>query len=87
MPVTETADLAPKSILPELLNHKFLWFEHYHQYKDWEAKMRESYDQFNLMELPQKKDTPTLYFDPNDYKRRVPKGIFPDARRSRKVLR
>ena len=49
--------------------------------------MRETYDQFNLMELPSKKaDSPAVYFNTNDFNRRVPKGIFPDARRPRTIL-
>ena len=81
--------LTPKSILPELLNQKFLWYDSYHHYDDWESKMKESYDQFNLLELPQNggKDTPSLYFHANDFKRRIPKGIFPDAKSPRVVLR
>ncbi len=47
-----TAGLTPKSVLPELLNHKFLLYDGYHQYSDWETKMRAAYDQLNLMELP-----------------------------------
>ena len=88
MPIQDRMGLRPKSILPELLNQKFLWFEKYHQYGDWEEKMRQAYDQFNLMELPSKtKDGQTLYFDQNNFKRRVPKGIFPDGRKPRMVLR
>ena len=83
----ETKDLAPKSILPELLNQKFLWYDSYHHYEDWESQMKESYDQFNLLELPQSKDQASIYFNENQFKRRVPKGIFPDARGPRTVLR
>jgi len=79
--------LSPKSILPELLNQKFLWFDSYHHYDDWESKMKASYDQFNLLEIPAtNKDTPTLYFHSQDYKRRIPRGIFPDAEGPRVVL-
>ena len=51
--------------------------------------MRDAYDQFNLMELPQRKskEQASLYFDSNTFKRRVPRGIFPDAKRPRVVLR
>ena len=84
-----TADLTPKSVLPELLNHKFLLYDGYHQYSDWEPKMRAAYDQLNLMELPSHhKDQASLNFvDHNDSMRRIPKGIFPDARKPRIVLR
>ena len=34
MPIQDRMGLRPKSILPELLNQKFLWFEKYHQYGD-----------------------------------------------------
>lgn len=80
--------LEPKSILPELLNQKFLWYESYHHYSDWENKMTETYDQFNLLELPQgSKNDPTLYFQDKDFMRRIPRGIFPCAKSPRAVLR
>ena len=47
-----TEPLQPKSIIPELLNQRFLWYESYHHYEDWEQKMKATYDQFNLLELP-----------------------------------
>ena len=80
--------LEPKSILPELLNQKFLWYESYHHYSDWENKMTEAYDQFNLLELPQgSKNDPSFYFQDRDFMRRVPRGIFPCAKSPRAVLR
>ena len=80
--------LRPKSIAPELLNHRFLRFDSYHHYADWEEKMRATYDQFNLLEIPANdKDSPALYFNPKTFNRRVPRGIFPDARSPRVVLR
>jgi len=49
--------------------------------------MRAAYDQFNLMELPAKgKVTAPFLFNKHDFMRRVPKGIFPDAKRPRIVL-
>ena len=40
------------------------------------------------MELPANTaDSPSFYFNAHDFNRRVPKGIFPDARRPRTVLR
>ncbi len=83
-----TEGLTPKSVLPELLNHKFLLYDGYHQYEDWETKMRAAYDQLNLMELPSHhKDQASLNFvDHNDSMRKIPKGIFPDARKPRIVL-
>ena len=50
--------------------------------------MKATYDQFNLLELPKKggKDAPTLYFDHESFKRRIPNGIFPDAKSPRIVL-
>lgn len=49
--------------------------------------MRGAFDQFNLMELPANRaDQPSVHFNAHDFNRRVPKGIFPDARRPRTVL-
>ena len=77
-----------KDIAPELLNHRFLRYESYHHYDDWENKMRETYDQFNLLEIPENgKDSPTFYFNDKTFNRRVPRGIFPDAKSPRIVLR
>ena len=86
--MTASEALSPKSILPELLNQKFLWYESYHHYDDWEQKMKATYDQFNLLELPKRggKDAPTIYFDPVNFNRRIPNGIFPDAKSPRVVL-
>lgn len=50
--------------------------------------MRETYDQFNLLEIPENgKDSPTFYFNDKTFNRRVPRGIFPDAKSPRIVLR
>lgn len=86
--ISYKTQLKPKSILPELLNQRFLWHEKYHHYDDWEQKMKDSYDQFNLLELPKKggKDAPSLYFDPVNFNRRIPNGIYPDAKSPRVVL-
>lgn len=87
MPYQNAKKLAPKSILPELMNQKFLHHGRYHHYADWEAKMTAVYDQFNLLELPiESKDSPSLYFSPTQFKRRIVKGIFPDAKGPRIVL-
>lgn len=49
--------------------------------------MTETYDQFNLMEMKaqQNKDVKVNY-DPIDFDRRVPKGIFPLPHRKRDVM-
>lgn len=76
-----------KNIMPELLNQRFLWHDSYHQYADWKAKLRAAYDQFNLMELPQtSKEAPTFYFEKTNFNRRIPTGVFPDAKGKRRVL-
>lgn len=50
--------------------------------------MRGAYDQFNLMELPSSsKQSANFKFNEHDFMRKVPKGIFPDAKRPRVVLR
>jgi hypothetical protein len=40
-----------KAIEPELISTRFLQHGSYHHYDDWRQMMKESYDQFNLMEL------------------------------------
>lgn len=63
--------------------------DRYHHYDDWEEKMKGTFDQFNLLELPKNrdKDAPRLYFIEQEFRRQIPKGIFPDAKGPRAVLR
>ena len=76
-----------KDIVPELLNRDFLWTESYHHYEDWKEKMESVYDQFNLLQVPHhNKNQPKYFFDGADFKRRVPKGIFPFPSSKRQVM-
>ena len=87
MPYARSKGLDAKSILPELMNQKFLHHARYHHYADWETKMKDAYDQFNLMELPNEdKESSALYFAETQFKRRIPKGIFPNAAGPRTIL-
>ena len=87
LPVKNNDGLKPKDIMPELLNKDFLWTESYHHYDDWKSKMEGVYDQFNLLQIPHaNKNAPKFYFDHNDFKRRVPKGIFPFPNHKRTML-
>jgi len=63
--------------VPELLNRSFLWHEEYHHYGDWEMKMRECYDNFNMLFVRWRTDEPKLFFDMAMHKRRIPVGIVP----------
>ena len=76
-----------KDITTELLNRDFLWTESYHHYEDWKEKMESVYDQFNLLQVPHyNRNQPKLFFDESDFKRRVPKGIFPLPSHKRQML-
>lgn len=45
-----------KEIIPELFNRSYLSVQEYHHYADWKAAMEETYDQFNLLQLPRDKN-------------------------------
>lgn len=66
-----------KEIEPELLNRSYLCVEDYHHYADWKATMEQTYDQFNLLQLPKDKQRISVYFDPVRFNRLIPYGIFP----------
>ena len=69
------------------MNKDFLWTESYHHYDDWKTKMEGVYDQFNLLQMPHaNRNEPKLYFNHGDFKRRVPKGIFPFPSHKRSML-
>ena len=58
----------------------------YHHYNDWKDEMQKTYDQFNMLQLPQNKNEIKLYFNEATHKRRVPHGIFPHPHFKRTVL-
>ena len=61
-----------------LLNRDFLWHEEYHHYDDWKYKMEQTYDQFNLLQIDAiDKEEPKFFFEEKEWKRRIPRGIFP----------
>ena len=52
---TQSQD-AKKSIEPELLNRSFLWHDEYQHYADWQKLMEETFDNFNMLIMPNKVD-------------------------------
>lgn len=40
--------------------------------------MQETYDQFNLLQVPESQNKININYDQTFYKRKVPKGIFPN---------
>lgn len=79
-------NLPPKTIEPELLNRKFFWVEDYFHYNDWKSELEQTYDQFNLLQMPFNKHEIKLFFDEANHNRRVPKGIFPHPNQKRVVM-
>lgn len=76
-----------KDIVVELLNRDFLWHEEYHHYDDWKSKMEQTYDQFNLLQIDAiDKEEPKFYFEEKEWKRRIPRGIFPFPTHLRKIV-
>ena len=60
-----------------MLRRSFMTFEDYHHYSDWQEVMTNTYDQFNMLQMPHNKKEIKYYFDEEQHKRRIPKGIFP----------
>jgi len=47
-----SSSLYKKSLVPELLNQRFLWVDDYFHYDDWRAKQKSVFDNFNLLVIP-----------------------------------
>jgi hypothetical protein len=50
-----------KNIVPEIVNQKFMWNDDYFHYEDWEQKMKQTFDSFNLLVVP-RNDKDFKYF-------------------------
>jgi hypothetical protein len=61
-----------KSILPELVNQRFMWVDDYFHYRDWEEKMKETYDSFNLLVVPRPENSNKFFHDRENHQRIVP---------------
>jgi len=72
-----SASSVKKNIVPELVNQRFMWVDDYFHYGDWEQRMRDVYDCFNLTVLPRPQGETKFYFDKQNNKRIIPQGIFP----------
>lgn len=67
-----------------MFNKDFMWHGSYHQYEDWKKLMEDTYDQFNLLQLPDSQQK--YFFDRNFHQRKVPQGIFPFPHFKRTIL-
>ena len=85
LPQTEGTDLK-KNIVPELINQKFMWNDNYFQYSDWEKEMKETFDSFNLLDVPRKDNDYKYFYDRANNQRIVPQGIFPNPNHKRVIL-
>lgn len=74
-----------KSIVPELINQRFMWVDDYFHYSDWKAKQQEVFDNFNLLQMPLK-EAEDKYFFESHQARRVPQGVFPYPNHKRKLM-
>ena len=63
-----------------------MWVDDYFHYSDWEKSMNETYDSFNLMIPPVKKNETKYFFNRGTQQRITPKGIFPPANSKRQIL-
>jgi hypothetical protein len=90
LPVSKDLALSgvKKSIVPELINQKFMWVDDYFHYSDWKAKQQSVFDNFNLMVVPTASSAAQdkFFFDRDAHCRRVPQGVFPHANHKRQLM-
>jgi hypothetical protein len=76
-----------KSVVPELINQRFMWVDDYFHYDDWRAKQKSVFDNFNLLTIPSEKEDAQKYFFDRDLKnRRIPQGVFPYPNHKRQLM-
>lgn len=64
-----------------------MWVEDYFHYKDWQEAQQQTYDNFNLLVIPQQSDSaPKYFFDKDNYQRRIPTGVFPNPMQKRHIM-
>jgi len=72
-----------KNIYSEILNNKFLWYDNYSQYSDWEEDFNKYYDRFNYFIQREKND---FFFNTNPLGDRfVSTGVIPNPEHFRLV--
>lgn len=77
-----------KSIVPELINQRFMWVDDYFHYADWKAKQQTVYDNFNLLQVSTAATAEhnKFFFDKDNHCRRVPQGVFPYPNHKRQIM-
>lgn len=80
------ASAIKKSIVPEIINQRFMWVDDYFHYDDWRGKQKEVFDNFNLLVVPQSKDAEKYFFDKDAHCRRIPQGVFPFPNHKRQLM-
>ena len=63
-----------------------MWVDDYFHYDDWEHKMKEVYDSFNLLVMPRPEGETKYYYDKENNMRITPSGIFPNPSGKRSML-
>lgn len=77
LPVSASNHAIRKSIVPEMINQRFMWVEDYFHYDDWKTKQQQVFDNFNLLVLPFNNDQSKFFFEQEQHNRRIPQGVFP----------
>lgn len=76
-----------KSIVPELINQRFMWVDDYFHYDDWRSKQQQVFDNFNLLVVPTtSSETEKFFFDKDHHNRRIPQGVFPYPNHKRQLM-
>jgi hypothetical protein len=78
---------ARKSLVPEMINQRFMWVDDYFHYSDWKSKQQQVFDNFNLLCLPAPgAHEDKFFFDKDSQARRVPEGVFPWPNHKRQLM-
>lgn len=77
-----------KSIVPEMINQRFMWVDDYFHYDDWKLKQKEVFDNFNLLVVPTtaSSEQDKFFHDKDHLSRRIPQGVFPYPNQKRQLM-
>lgn len=82
---TKSKSNIKKNLAPEFVNQRFMWVDDYFHYKDWETKMKDTFDSFNLLELPKKRNDTKYFYDRAYHQRIIPQFIVPNPNQKRTI--
>lgn len=75
-----------KSLVPEMINQRFMWVDDYFHYDDWRSKQKQVFDNFNLLVVPPSVQADKYFHDADHHGRRIPVGVFPYPNHKRQLM-